>query len=103
MLSLRKPNVLEKLPSFEQRGQRLQLHKYVCMLCATAIIYYIINSAYAFIKSTNMIYRNCVYQGDVYYINQIFQRHILIPQAFEVAIYVPIKVCNCNQYSFKYL
>ena len=24
------------------------------------------------------------------------------PKAFEVSIYVPIKICNCNKYSFKY-
>ena len=27
-----------------------------------------------------MIYHNCVHQGDVYYINQICQEHILIPK-----------------------
>ena len=46
--------------------------------CVTEIIYSIINSAYEFIKSTNMIYHNCVYQGAVYNINQICQGHILI-------------------------
>ena len=57
------------------------IHTYTRMLtfCATAIIYYnIINSSYAFIKSTNMIYHNCVCHGDVYYINQMCQWHILI-------------------------
>ena len=41
------------------------IHTYARMLtfCVTAIIYYIIiNSSYAFIKSTNMIYHNYVYQ-----------------------------------------
>ena len=59
------------------------IHTYAGMLtfCATAIIYYIIiNSSYAFIKSTNMIYHNCVYQSDVYYMNQMCQGHILIPK-----------------------
>ena len=59
------------------------IHTYARMLtfCVTAIIYYIIlNSAYAFIKSTNMIYHKCVYQGAVYNINQICQGHILIPE-----------------------
>ena len=55
--------------SFEQRGQRFQLHTHVpthADILWTAIIYYfIINSVYAFIKSTNMIYHNCVYQGAV--------------------------------------
>ena len=52
MLSLRKPSVSRKLPSFEQRGQRLQLHTSTHMLifCITAIIYDIINAVYAFIK-----------------------------------------------------
>ena len=31
MLALRKPNVFRKLPSFEQRGQRLQLHIHLHM------------------------------------------------------------------------
>ena len=56
-------------------------HKYARMLtfCVTAIIYYIImNSAYVFIKSANMIYHNCVYQGAVYNINQICLGHILM-------------------------
>ena len=59
------------------------IHSYACMLtfCVTAIIYYIIlNSAYAFIKSTNLIYHNCVYQSAVYNISQICQGHILIPK-----------------------
>ena len=56
------------------------IHTYARMLtfCGSAIIYYIIiNSAYAFIKSTNMIYRNCVYWGAVYNVNQICQWCIL--------------------------
>ena len=66
-------------------------------VCEPAIVYYvIINSACAFIKSKNMIYHNCVYHGAVYNINQICQ-------VFEVSIYVPIKVFDCNKYSFKYL
>ena len=32
-----------------------------------------------------MIYHNCVYQGDVYYINQICKAHFN-PKAFEVSI-----------------
>ena len=38
------------------------IHKYARMLtfCVTTIIYYIIYSAYAFLKSTIMIYYNCV-------------------------------------------
>ena len=52
--------------------------------CLTAIIYYIIiNSAYTFIKSTNVIYHNLMYQGAVYNINQICQEHILIPKPFK--------------------
>ena len=51
------------------------IHTYARMLtfCVTGIIYNIINMAYTFIKSTNMIYHNCVYQGAVYNINQICQ------------------------------
>ena len=52
------------------------IHTYARMLtfCVTEIMYYIIiNSSYAFIKSTNMIYHNCVCQvlPAVYKIYQI--------------------------------
>ena len=62
------------------------IHTYARMLtfCVPAIIYYIIiNSSYAFIKSTNMIYHNCVYHGAVYNINQICQWCILIPKTLK--------------------
>ena len=55
----------------------IHMYAYMLTFCVTAI-YYIINSAYAFFKSTNMIYQNCVYQGAVYNINQICQGLILI-------------------------
>ena len=90
------------LRSFDRHSNTYILYLRMLTFCVTAIIYYIIiNSANAFIKSTNKIYHNCVYQGAVYDINQICQGHILIP-TFEVSIYVPIKVCNCNKYSFNY-
>ena len=52
----------------------------------------IINSAYAFIKSTNMIYDNCVYQGAVYNINQICQWHILFPQPLKCLFIYQLKI-----------
>ena len=70
------------------------MHTYARMLtfCVTEIIYYInINLVYAFIESTNMIYHNCVNQGDVYYINQIWQGHIFNHEAFKVSINAPLK------------
>ena len=70
------------------------IHTYACMLtfCVTEIIYYIINSSHAFIKSTNMIYHNCLHQGGVYNINQICQWHILIPK--------PLKCVFMHQLKF---
>ena len=64
------------------------IHTYAWMLtfCVTAIIYYIIiNSAYAPIKSTNMIYHNCVYQGCLKYQSNMPRAHF-DPKAFEVSI-----------------
>ena len=72
------------------------IHTYARMLtfCVTAIIYYIIiYSAYAFIKSTNMIYHNCVYQGAVNNINQICKGTFWSQSLWSVY----------NKYSFKYL
>ena len=57
-----------------------RMHKCWHFVEQQKIYFIIIKSAYAFIRSTNMIYHNCVYQGDVYYINQICHGHILIPK-----------------------
>ena len=83
MLSLKKPNALHvNYSALNSTGNSYNyMHTQVRMLtvCVTAIIYYIIiYSVYAFIKSTNMIYHNCGYQGDVYYFNQICLGHILL-------------------------
>ena len=70
------------------------IHTYarIVTFSVAAIIYYaIINSAYAFIKTTNTIYHNCVYQGDVYYINQICQRHILITKPLKCLLLYQLK------------
>ena len=80
------------------------IHTFACMLtfCATSIIYYIIiNLAYAFIKSTNMMYHNCVYKGDFYYINQMCQGHILIRMSLKCLkqikfqIFIEISTNSC--------
>ena len=82
MLFLRKLNVFDNYQALSNAGNGFNcIHTYARMLtfCVTSIIYYIIiNSVYACIKSNNMIYHNCVYQGAVYNINQICQGHILI-------------------------
>ena len=82
MFFLRKPNVFDNYQALNSAGNGFKyIHTYARMLTffVAAIIYYIIiNLAYAFIKSNNMIYHNCGYQGAVYNINQICQVHILI-------------------------
>ena len=89
-------------PSFEQRGQMVTIaytcthqwhHARMLTFHVTAIIYYIIiNLAYAFIKSTNMIlYHNCVYQGAVYNINKTCQGHTLIPKPLKCLFLYQLK------------
>ena len=64
----------------------------ILTFCVTAIIYYIIvNLAYAFIKSKNMIYHYSVYQGPVHNIDQLCQGHSLIPEFLKCAIMYQLK------------
>ena len=93
MLFLRKPNVFRKLPSFEQRGQPLQLHTHARTY--PEILY----------NNNNLLYHSkcgiCIYKKT--YITTVYTKvlsTILIKyskftfnlKAFEVSIYVQIEV-----------